>query len=101
MKVVWDERMHDAWGLVVSALPDAEVYYANNVPGSTTDPNGNKNDRGYAGMTFEILKAKYESTLKPFTVVRSSSTSYCIEATANGVTVMKNGPAATIVEGRC
>jgi type IV pilus assembly protein PilA len=46
-----------------AVLPDIESYNADNVPGSTNDPDSatSTSDSGYDGMTAALLKASYDA----------------------------------------
>ena len=45
---------------VRAVLPDVESYNADNVPGSTADPDASTSDTGYQGMTAALLKSTYD-----------------------------------------
>lgn len=83
-------------------LPDVESYNADNV-GTAADADHNRATHGYAGMTIAILRHRYDTTLsfRGDTIVRTTRTSYCVQATVKGETAFKNGPAARITIGRC
>ena len=94
-------RLASAANRVREILPDIESYNADNT-GNRTDVDGNASTSGYSGMKIALLRAHYDSTLKPLVaIVRSSRTDYCIQATVKGQTEFKNGPSATIEPGHC
>jgi type IV secretory pathway TrbF-like protein len=85
-----------------SVLPDVESYNADNV-GTPGDVDRDPATRGYAGMTMAILRRRYDTALQTrgASVVRATSTSYCVQATVKRETTHKNGPAAQFELGRC
>jgi hypothetical protein len=86
---VFDPRADAPENEIRRAMPDVESYNADN------------GARGYSGMTPAALR-RYDRKLSPqLKVVRASTTEYCIQVTVNGVTAKKDGPAATIMLGRC
>jgi hypothetical protein len=75
--------------LVNSVLPALEAWFA---------------DKGtYAGATIALLNHTFHRSLdvKRVTIVRASRATYCVEATAKGLTAEKSGPNAPVVIGRC
>jgi hypothetical protein len=70
-----------------AAIPAIEAYYADH--------------NTYAGVTDDLLRAKYDFGLPRFAVVRATSKTYCIQSTVNGVSFHKAGPAADIAPGAC
>ena len=95
-------REATAENLIRSMLPDVESYNADNV-GTSTDVDRNAATHGYAGMTITLLRHHYDSSLpaREDSIVRSTRTSYCVQATFKGETASKSGPAAPIKSGRC
>ena len=70
-----------------ASIPAIEAYYADH--------------NTYAGVTDDLLRAKYDFGLPRFAVVRATRKTYCIESTVNGVSFHKAGPAADIAAGAC
>jgi type IV pilus assembly protein PilA len=57
---------------------------------------------GYSGVTLTKLQQSYDAGIKNIKIVRSTSTSYCIQNTSPGtVTYHKGGPSGDIVSGVC
>jgi len=96
---VWDPRVDKVTADVRSAIPSIESYRADNDSGGRYDPS--KTETGYEGMTVAYLRKTYDLSLRPqLRIVRATRTSYCVEETRDGITVMKNGPSAPFVVGR-
>jgi hypothetical protein len=72
---------------VRAAIPAIEAYFADNGT--------------YAGMTDDLLRAKYDGGLPTITLVRASRKTYCVESTVEGVTFHKAGPTRDIAPGSC
>jgi type IV pilus assembly protein PilA len=72
---------------VRAAIPGVEAYYADN--------------NTYSLVTSANLKSDYDAGIKNIQVVRSTSTSYCIEGYSGQATFFKAGPAADIENGTC
>jgi len=57
---------------------------------------------GYTGVTLTKLQQSYDAGIKNIKIVRSNSTSYCIQNTSPGTaTYHKGGPSGDIVSGVC
>jgi hypothetical protein len=84
---VFDQRQSDAEALVRSVQPDIAKYKADK--------------SGYTGMTATYLRSHYDRTLRDTTIVRATATSYCVQATVNGITAKQDGPRALIIAGTC
>jgi hypothetical protein len=72
---------------VRAAVPSLEAYYADT--------------GGYAGATPQRLRAKYDSRIRGFSIVRATAKRYCLESTVGSATFHKAGPAADITKGHC
>jgi hypothetical protein len=70
-----------------AAVPAIEAYFADH--------------NTYAGLTDDLLRAKYDFGLPKFTVVRATRKTYCVESRVDGVAFHKAGPAAYILPGTC
>ena len=70
-----------------AAIPAIEAYHADN--------------NTYAGMTDDLLRAKYDAGIPTITIVRANAKGYCVESTVDGVTFHKGGPARDIAPGGC
>jgi hypothetical protein len=57
--------------------------------------------RGYAGMTTRALRTLVDVSFPDATVVRATATTYCIQATVNGITKHQNVPKAPYASGGC
>jgi hypothetical protein len=98
-RFVFDQRLNAAAEPIREALPDIETYNADNSSGGKQDPAPNLT--GYAGMTVAYLRQHYDLALPDVKIVRATTSSYCVQATVNGITVKKDGPSAMIVAGTC
>jgi hypothetical protein len=87
-----EQRLHDV-------LPDVETYRLANSSKGADDPNPQLT--GYAGMTASYLRNTYDLSMPNITIVRATATTYCIQATARGVTAHKSGPTAPFASGPC
>jgi len=97
---------------VRAVLPDVESYNADNVPGSTSDPDAatSTTDSGYQGMTVAELKASYDQAFPSSVWVNSADTgfpsgvtavtpttnNYCIVSQNGNWYAWKLGPGGTI-----
>ncbi|HEV7133409.1 MAG TPA: prepilin-type N-terminal cleavage/methylation domain-containing protein [Gaiellaceae bacterium] len=95
---------------VRAVLPDIESYNADNVPGSTNDPDASTTDSGYTGMTVTELKTSYDQAFPAsvwvnsadsgfpagVTAVTPSANSYCIVSQNGNWYAWKLGPGGTI-----
>ncbi|HEV7133363.1 MAG TPA: prepilin-type N-terminal cleavage/methylation domain-containing protein [Gaiellaceae bacterium] len=95
---------------VRAVLPDVESYNADNVPGSTSDPDASTTDSGYTGMTVTELKTNYDQAFPGSVWVQSGDTgfpagvtavapttnSYCILSQNGNWFAWKLGPGGTI-----
>jgi hypothetical protein len=82
------ENPDQAQTYVRATIPAIEAWYA---------------DHGtYAGLTLEALRQQYDAGLPDVTILGPLNVkTYCVEATADGVSYFKAGPAADILEGHC
>jgi hypothetical protein len=87
-----EQFLHDS-------LPSVETYRQANSSNGADDPDPQLT--GYAGMTASYLRNTWDISLPNITIVRATATTYCIQATAAGVTMHKNGPAAPYASGPC
>jgi hypothetical protein len=69
-----------------AAVPAMEAYAADH--------------NGYAGMTIEALR-KYDAGIVDITIVRATSTTYCVESGTSADQFHRNGPAEPNAPGPC
>jgi hypothetical protein len=91
-------KLGAAQQLLNNVLPYVETYNLENTSGDKYDLHPGLT--GYAGMTMAALRG-YDSGVPEVTVVRATTLTYCIQATAGGVTAHKNRPTAPIASGPC
>jgi prepilin-type N-terminal cleavage/methylation domain-containing protein len=98
------------------ALDSINAYALNNFSGASTanDPDwngtdaagtGTNADNGYAGLTFTILKSKYDSTLSTSyswnaNYTPTSTSDFCVYISVGPWYAAKKGPSATISTGK-
>ena len=56
---------------------------------------------GYAGVTPQRLRGRYDAAVRGIAVVRATRKTYCIESTVGSSTVYKAGAAGDITKGHC
>ncbi len=69
------------------AIPSIEAYYA---------------DEGtYVGMTVAKLRGRYDAGVKNISIRRATKSGFCIQSTADGLTVHYEGPSGEVRTGPC
>jgi hypothetical protein len=58
-------------------------------------------NHGYVGMTPAVIRNTIDTVFPDVTIVRATATTYCVQATVNGVTEHRNGPKAPYAAGPC
>jgi hypothetical protein len=83
-------------------------YGADNYPNASSDPDADTTDSGYTGITLPILATKYDASIStvagaPFVInpagFASSSTDFCLTATAGRWIAVQHGPGGGITVG--
>lgn len=80
-------RANLAESVLDAAIPDIESYFGDH--------------HRYTGMTPRAVRVTTNLVFPDVKIVRATATSYCVQATVNGVTAHQNGPKAPYAAGPC
>jgi hypothetical protein len=80
-------RANLAESVLDATIPDIESYFWDH--------------HGYTGMTPRAVRATTDFAFPDVKIVRATATTYCVQATVNGVTAHQNGPKAPYAAGPC
>lgn len=93
---------------VAQAMRSVISYGADNYPNANSDPDADATDSGYTGITLPILATKYDASIStvagaPFVInpagFTSSSTDFCLTATAGRWIAVQHGPGGGVTVG--
>lgn len=93
---------------VAQAMRSVISYGADNYPNSPNDPDASTSDSGYTGLDLAPLATKYDAAISttpgaPFVInpvgFASSSTDFCLTATAGRWIAVQHGPGGGITVG--